>query len=138
MVFPEVPVVSFTNSREKSLVFFNHTTFSHYANSENLQNQATIYWLWNSNGVAWQIAPICSIDVKVSMTDTWKNIFVLSSYEFLSMLEGKIWKCPFSRVQSDEITVCSPLPVLLYFWPQAWPYLGWPWSFLHFDHSIKF
>ena len=35
----------------------------------------------------------------------WKILFVLSSYEFLAMLEGKIWKCPFFRVQSDEITV---------------------------------
>ena len=26
----------------------------------------------------------------------WKILFVLSSYEFLAMLEGKIWKCPFS------------------------------------------
>ena len=24
-----------------------------------------------------------------------KNSFCLSSYEFLAMLEGKIWKCPF-------------------------------------------
>ena len=37
----------------------------------------------------------------------WKILFVLGSYEFLAMLEGKIWKCPFSRVQSDEITVWS-------------------------------
>ena len=27
----------------------------------------------------------------------WKIIFVLSSYEFLTMLEGKIRKCPFSQ-----------------------------------------
>ena len=25
----------------------------------------------------------------------WIILFVLSSYEFLAMLEGKIWKCPF-------------------------------------------
>ena len=37
----------------------------------------------------------------------WKILFVLSSYEFLAMLEGKIWKCLFSRVQCDEITVCT-------------------------------
>ena len=34
-----------------------------------------------------------------------KNSFVLSSYEFLAMLEGNIGKGPFFRVQSDEFTV---------------------------------
>ena len=36
---------------------------------------------------------------------TSKILFVLGFYEFLAMLEGKIRKCPFARVQSDEITV---------------------------------
>ena len=38
----------------------------------------------------------------------WKNLFVLSCpnwAEFLAMLEGKIGKGPFFRVQSDELTV---------------------------------
>ena len=37
---------------------------------------------------------------------TWKIIFVLSSYELLAILEGKIGKGPFFRVQSDELIVC--------------------------------
>ena len=39
----------------------------------------------------------------------WKILFVLSSYEFLAMLEGKIGDGPFLRVQSDELTVCSTI-----------------------------
>ena len=35
----------------------------------------------------------------------WKFLFVLSSYGFLAMLEGKIGKGPFFRVQSDELIV---------------------------------
>ena len=35
----------------------------------------------------------------------WKILFVLSSYEFLAMLEGKIGEGPFYRVQSDELIV---------------------------------
>ena len=33
----------------------------------------------------------------------WKILFVLSLYEFLAMLEGKIRKGPFFRVQFDEM-----------------------------------
>ena len=31
----------------------------------------------------------------------------MSSYEFLAILEGKIGKDPFFRVQSEELTVCQ-------------------------------
>ena len=46
----------------------------------------------------------------ISRMPRWirKVLFVLSLYEFLAMLEGKIRKGPFFRVQSDEITVCPP------------------------------
>ena len=47
----------------------------------------------------------------------WKIIFVLSSYEFLAMLEGKIGKGPFFRVQSDEFTVSDPSPIIQKFKP---------------------
>ena len=35
----------------------------------------------------------------------WKILFVLSSYEFLAIMEGKNRKGPFFRVQSDELMV---------------------------------
>ena len=38
-----------------------------------------------------------------------KIIFILGSYEFLAMLDGKIRETPFFKVQSGEITVCFAL-----------------------------
>ena len=46
----------------------------------------------------------------------WKILFVLSSYEFLAMLEGKIGEGPFFRVQSDELTVCAGLSLEFEIW----------------------
>ena len=51
---------------------------------------------------------ILRINLIVSRIPCWisKNIFVLGSYEFLAMLEDKIRKGPFLRLQSGKITVC--------------------------------
>ena len=44
--------------------------------------------------------------VSASLKNPSQIIFALGSDEILAMLEGKIRKGPFFRVQSDELTVC--------------------------------
>ena len=48
----------------------------------------------------------CQFGPQKSLTGFQKNIFVLGSYEFLVMLEGKIRETPF-KVQSGKIKVCQ-------------------------------